>query len=263
MTEAAAPADGEIQLRRVRKVYASADGDVAALDGVDLSVRRGEFIAILGSSGCGKSTLLMIVAGLVPPTGGEVWFDGRRVTEPLTDLGIVFQRDLLLDWRTVIGNVVLQAEIRRLPLPPARAKAEALLAKVGLKGFEHRHPWELSGGMRQRVALCRALLHDATLLLLDEPFGALDALTREQMNLDLQRIWTEDRRTAVLVTHSIPEAIFLADRVVVMSPRPGRVVLDLEIDLPRPRTIDMRDGKPFADHQRRLREVLHGLGVFG
>jgi len=250
-----------VRLAAIRKVFGSAGGDVVALDGVDLEVAEQQFVAILGPSGCGKSTLLMITAGLIPPSVGSVTVGNVRVTKPLTDVGIVFQRDLLFDWRTVVGNVLLQAEIRRLDPAQARAKAMALLKQVGLEGFENSHTWELSGGMRQRVAICRALVHECSLLLLDEPFGALDALTRDQMNLDLQRIWATDKRTAILVTHSIAEALFLADRVVIMSPRPGRIVSDMTIDLPRPRTLEMRDSVEFSRYQREVRKTMERLGV--
>jgi len=250
-----------VRLAAIGKVFGSAGGDVVALDGVDLEVAERQFVAILGPSGCGKSTLLMITAGLIPPSVGSVTVGNVRVTKPLTDVGIVFQRDLLFDWRTVVGNVLLQAEIRRLDPAQARAKAMALLKQVGLEGFENSHTWELSGGMRQRVAICRALVHECSLLLLDEPFGALDALTRDQMNLDLQRIWATDKRTAILVTHSIAEALFLADRVVIMSPRPGRIVSDMTIDLPRPRTLEMRDSVEFSRYQREVRKTMERLGV--
>jgi NitT/TauT family transport system ATP-binding protein len=205
--------------------------------------------------------MLMIVGGLVGRSAGEVAVGGVAVTRPLTDIGIVFQRDLLFDWRTVLGNVMLQADIRGLDRRRAREKALALLDKVGLKGFEAHYPWQLSGGMRQRVAICRALLHDAGLLLLDEPFGALDALTRDQMNLDLQRLWLQERRTTILVTHSISEAVFLSDRVAVMSPRPGRIVQDVTVDLPRPRTLEMRDSPQFADYQREIRKSIEAMGI--
>jgi NitT/TauT family transport system ATP-binding protein len=250
-----------VTVRGLRKVYPSAQGEVMALSGVDLSVSGGTFVSIVGPSGCGKSTILMIVAGLVDRTAGEVVVGGLPVTRPLTDVGIVFQRDLLFDWRSVLGNVMLQADIRGLDKARARDKALALLEKVGLKGFEAHYPWQLSGGMRQRVAICRALLHDAGLLLLDEPFGALDALTRDQMNLDLQRLWLQERRTTILVTHSISEAVFLSDRVAVMSPRPGRIVEDVVIDLPRPRTLPMRESPPFACYQRRIRTAIEAMGV--
>jgi NitT/TauT family transport system ATP-binding protein len=250
-------------LSGVGKSFGARSSAVVALDAIDLSIARSEFLTLLGPSGCGKSTLLMIMAGLVAPSRGTVVVDGKPVTRPLTDIGIAFQQDLLFDWRTVLGNVMLQADIRGMDREKARSKAAQLLARVGLQGFEQRRPWELSGGMRQRVALCRALLHDARVLLLDEPFGALDALTRDQMNLDLQSLWWADRPTAVLVTHSISEAIFLSDRVVVLSPRPGRIVLETAIDLPRPRTIEMRDTVEFVTYQRRLRAAIENPGRQG
>ena len=251
----AGAADNQIEIKGLYKRFGAGDG-VVALEDVDLTVRRGEFVAILGPSGCGKSTLLMITAGLTPPSSGSIVVDGKKVTRPLTEVGIVFQRDLLFDWRTVLGNVMLQADIRGLDRNASREKALQLLETVGLRGFADRRPWELSGGMRQRVALCRALLHDASLLLLDEPFGALDAITRDQINLDLQKIWLATGCTAVMVTHSISEAIFLADRVVVMSPRPGRIAQDVTIDLPRPRTVEMRDTPRFAAYQATLRDAI-------
>jgi NitT/TauT family transport system ATP-binding protein len=197
----------------------------------------------------------------VAPSAGTVHVHGVPVTRPLTDVGIIFQRDLLFDWRTVLGNVMLQADVRGLDRRSAQARALELLDRVGLGEFAERHPWELSGGMRQRVAICRALLHDARLLLMDEPFGALDALTRDQMNLDLQGIWATERRAAILVTHSITEAVFLADRVVIMSPRPGRMVSEVTIGLPRPRTLDMRDTPEFMENARSIRRTIEGLGL--
>jgi NitT/TauT family transport system ATP-binding protein len=256
MAERAAAATPHVALRGVTKAYGSGADAVVALDDIALTVGRGEFLTILGPSGCGKSTLLMIIAGLEPATRGEVRVGDARVAAPLTDIGIVFQNDLLFDWRTVLGNVMLQADIRGLDRAAARTKALRLLERVGLADFADRRPWELSGGMRQRAALCRALLHDTALLLLDEPFGALDALTRDQMNLDLQTLWLAERPTAILVTHSISEAVFLSDRVVVLSPRPGRLAAEIAIDLPRPRTIDMRESAAFVHHQRELRMVI-------
>jgi NitT/TauT family transport system ATP-binding protein len=253
----------DVRISGVRKVYPSPQGEIVALDGVNLSVENGEFLSIVGQSGCGKSTLLMIIAGLIPLSAGEVRVGGHAVTEPLTDVGIVFQRDLLFDWRSVLGNVMLQAEIRGLDRNAAREKALDLLDKVGLKKFAAYFPWQLSGGMRQRVAICRALLHEAKLLLLDEPFGALDALTRDQMNLDLQRVWWSERRTAMLVTHSISEAIFLSDRVATMSGRPGRIVSEVDIKLPRPRSFEMRDSPEFADYFRRIRKSVEAMGHAG
>src|SRR5919198_1650165 len=192
------------------KVYATRDGPVRALDQVSLSEARGEFLSILGPSGCGKSTLLMIAAGLLPASSGAVTIDGKPVLGPRTDIGIVFQTPVLLEWRTALGNVMLQAEAKKLPRTAAERRARELLASVGLAGFEGKYPHELSGGMRQRVSLCRALIHNPNQLLMDEPFGALDALTRDQLNLDLQRIWNERRMTVLFITHSIAEAIFLS-----------------------------------------------------
>ncbi|MBV8167003.1 MAG: ABC transporter ATP-binding protein [Alphaproteobacteria bacterium] len=245
-----------ISLARLGKIYESRQGPVTALQDINLAIGRSEFISLIGPSGSGKSTLLMIVAGLVRSTQGDVLIAEKPVVAPVTDVGIVFQQDLLFDWRTVLGNVMLQADIRGLDKTAARAKAMTLLERVGLKGFEHRRPWELSGGMRQRAAICRALLHDASILLLDEPFGALDALTRDQMNLDLQELWLTDRPTAILVTHSISEAVFLSDRVIVLSARPGRIAAEVSIDLPRPRTIDMRDSADFVAYQHTLRTAI-------
>jgi NitT/TauT family transport system ATP-binding protein len=250
-----------IRARGIEKRYHSKAGDIVALEGVDVQVAPQEFVTILGPSGCGKSTLLMILAGLVPPSAGEVSIGGTKVIKPALDLGIVFQRDLLFDWRTVLGNITLQGDVRGLDSKKTRARAIELLDLVKLRDFADSYPWELSGGMRQRVAICRALVHDASLLLLDEPFGALDALTRDQMNLDLQEIWSVNRRTAVLVTHSIPEAIFLADRVLVMSPRPGRIVTEIKVDLPRPRTLAMQETSTFLIHLHEIRKTMEQLGV--
>ena len=245
-----------IALARVAKDYGRGKSAIPAVESITIDIARGEFLSILGPSGCGKSTLLMMIAGLVQPTGGTIEVEQRRVTKPLTDIGIAFQQDLLFDWRTVLGNVMVQADMRGLDRNTARQKAKTLLERVGLKGFENRHPWELSGGMRQRVAICRALLHGASILLMDEPFGALDALTREHMNMHLQNLWIADRPTAVMVTHSIPEAVFLSDRVIVLSPRPARFVYELAIELPRPRTPSMRDSSEFVRFQRKLREAI-------
>ena len=247
-----------ISVQSVGMRYGTAGQGVVALSNASFDVKTSEFVAILGPSGCGKSTLLMIIAGLVKPTEGGVSVQGVRVTRPMTDLGIVFQQDLLFDWRTVLGNVMLQADVRGLPKQAARQKAQRLLSQVGLEQFENHRPWELSGGMRQRVAICRALLPGAATLLLDEPFGALDALTRDKINLDLLDIWALEQPTTLLVTHSIAEAVFLSDRVLVMSPRPGTIVDDVVIDLPRPRTMAMRDTAHFADYQRRLRAAIGG-----
>jgi NitT/TauT family transport system ATP-binding protein len=252
-----------LQFHAVTKTFILGARQVIALQDISLEVHEQEFVSIVGPSGCGKSTLLLLTAGLMAPTAGRIVVGGRAVTDAITNVGIVFQRDVLFDWRTVLGNIMLQAEVRGLPRAPAAAKAAALIRKVGLTGFENAHPWQLSGGMRQRVAICRALLHDASLLLMDEPFGALDALTRDQMALDLLRIWSEDRRTALFITHDIAEAVFLSDRVLVMSPRPGRMVADLRIDLPRPRELDIRDDPDFIDYQKQIRKIFESLRVIG
>jgi NitT/TauT family transport system ATP-binding protein len=243
------------------KLYATRDGVVRALDRISISQPRGEFLSILGPSGCGKSTLLMIVAGLIPASSGLVAVDGNKVDRPRTSIGIVFQSPVLLEWRTALGNVLLQTEARRFNRRAAEERARALLASVGLSGFEDRYPHELSGGMRQRVSLCRALIHQPDHLLMDEPFGALDSLTRDQLGLDLQRLWMVQKMTVLFITHSIAEAVFLSDRVVVMSPRPGRIDEIIDIDLPRPRTLAMRETPQFADYSRRIMEIFLARGV--
>ena len=251
-----------ISLRDVNKTYAAKGGPVPALRGVSLDIADGEFVSIVGPSGCGKSTLMMIVAGLTPPDRGSVVeVRGRRVAGPQTDLGIVFQDPILLDWRSVIDNVLLQAEIRRLDMNSHRKRALELIEMVGLSGFEGRRPFELSGGMRQRTSICRALVHDPPLLLMDEPFGALDALTREQMTIDIQRIWMATRKTVLFITHSITEAVLLSDRVVVMSPRPGRIEEILTIDVGRPRRLDESGAQEYARYTTRIREIFRAQGV--
>jgi len=251
-----------IDIYQVGKSFAMRDGSsVLAVDKVQLEVGSHEFVSLLGPSGCGKSTLLSIIAGLLQATQGVVRIRGVPVSAPHTDIGIVFQNDLLLDWRTVLQNVLLQYEMRGRDPGPHVETAHRLLASVGLAGFESKYPWELSGGMRQRVSICRALIHDPPLLLMDEPFGALDALTREQMQLDLQRIWQNTRKTVVFVTHSISEAVFLSDRVVVMTPRPARIQQVLPIDLPRPRGLEVRDTERFSANVRAINLLFQEMGV--
>jgi len=250
-----------IESRGVRKTYRTREGDTETLKPLDFSIRAGEFVSVVGPSGCGKSTLMKMVAGLLPISGGELELAGKPVRGPQTDVGIVFQSALLLPWRRVIDNILLQAEIRNLPMAAARERAAALIEMAGLKGFEQKYPWQLSGGMQQRVAILRALLHDPSVLLMDEPFGALDAMTRERMNLELQRIWMTSRKTVLLITHSIPEAIFLSDRVFVMSERPGRIVEVCDIDLPRPRPLDVMGTEAFAAYARRLRAHFFAQGT--
>ncbi len=256
------PAGGFIAIESLNKTFVGQDGGaVVALDGVDLHIRRGEFVTIVGPSGCGKSTLLSVVAGLLEATGGEVRIDGTAVTGPYTDLGFVFQSDLLLDWRTVAGNVLLPCVMRGLDESAYASQAHELLGSVGLQGFEGKRPFELSGGMRQRVALCRALLLDPPMLLMDEPFGALDALTREQMQVDLQTIWQRSEKTVLFVTHSISEAVFLSDRVVVMTPRPGAIRAIVDIDLDRPRDFNVHDTPGFTRIVHEIRLMFQEMGV--
>ena len=250
-----------VEAAGLSKVYPTRQGPVRALHDVSLTVGRGEFVSLLGPSGCGKSTFLMLAAGLLAKSSGSLKVNGQEVTRPLTDVGIVFQSDVLLEWRTALANVMLQAEARGLDRQTSEDAARELLASVGLNGFERRFPYELSGGMRQRVAICRALLHDPPLLLMDEPFGALDALTRDQLTLDLQRLWNERRKTVLFITHSVGEAVFLSDRVVVMTPRPGRVDRVVAIALPRPRMLSLRDAPEFAAYTREILDLFLARGV--
>jgi NitT/TauT family transport system ATP-binding protein len=242
----------------VSMVFVRGDTSVHALDHISLEVRDGEFIAVVGPSGCGKSTLLKLVTGLRPPTGGRLLVYGREVTKPRGDVGIVFQSPVLLPWRTILENVALPIDVLKLDGARGRERARELLGLVGLAGFENSYPNELSGGMQQRAAIARALVYDAPLLLMDEPFGALDAMTREQMNLELQRIWSASGKTVVFITHSIPEAVFLADRVAVMSARPGRVLEVLENPSPRMRSLDDMLQPEFGMLVREIRKLLGG-----
>jgi len=238
----------------VSKTYTTLKGEVvSALQRVSLGVARREFVSVVGPSGCGKSTLLKIMAGLLPNSGGTVRVDGKPVDGPNTGVGIVFQHPLLLAWRTTAQNVMVPIEVLRLPRQPYEARCRALLESTGLAAFANSYPWELSGGMQQRVAICRALVYDPPILLLDEPFGALDAMTRDYMNLELLRIWNASGKTVLLITHSISEAVFLSDRVYVMSPRPGTIVDVVPVDLPRPRTLDMIAAPEFARCVGRIR----------
>ena len=248
-----------ISLRRVGMTYATASGSVEALRDITLTVGQGELVAIVGPSGCGKSTLLRLLAGLRPATTGEVRVAGERVTRPIASVGMVFQSPVLLKWRTIRDNVLLPAELSSLDARRYHARAGELLELVGLDGFSAKFPRELSGGMQQRASLCRALLLDPPLLLMDEPFGALDAMTRDEMNLELLRVWGEaggQRKTIVFVTHSIPEAVFLADRVVVMTPRPGRIARVFDVALARPRTVVTRAAPDFGALALAIHEQL-------
>ena len=249
-----------IRLHDVGKTYQTKSGIVEACADINLDIRQSEFVAIVGPSGCGKTTILKMVAGLTPYSSGTITIDGKVVDSPQTDVGIVFQDAIMLDWRDVLGNVMLQIDIRKMDRAVYEPIARNLLKATGLEGFEKKKPYELSGGMRQRVSICRALVHDPVMLMMDEPFGALDALTREQIAMDIQRLWMETRKTALHITHSIPEAVLLADRVVVMGPRPGRIVEIIDIDLPRPRRLD-RLPERFNDYSGRIREIFKSKGV--
>lgn len=225
-----------IVMENVSRTFEGKAGRVPALDGIDLSVGEHEFVAVIGRSGCGKSTLLRLIAGLLAPTGGRILVAGEPVTRPRRDVSMMFQRPALLPWRSVLGNVMLPIEVLGLDRRRYTARAHELLELVGLQGFAKRLPHELSGGMQQRVSLCRSLIQSPTVMLMDEPFSALDALTRTELSVELQRVWLEEARTVVFVTHSIEEAVVLADRVVVLTPRPGRLHKIVDIDIPRPRT---------------------------
>jgi len=245
----------------VSKVFRRGSIEVRALDQVDLEVGDGEFVAVLGPSGCGKSTLMRLIAGLVPATTGRIAIAGVPVQGPHTNLGIVFQAATLLDWRTVLGNVLLQLELRGLDPKAYESRAVALLNAVGLGDFTGAFPRELSGGMKQRAAIVRALVHDPKILLMDEPFGALDALTREQMRIDIEDLWLSSPKTVMFITHSIDEAVLLADRVVVMSPRPGRIERIVPIDLPRPRGLDGRRLPGFTEASDLITRIFLDRGV--
>ena len=236
-----------IEVHGLSKTYTAREELIAALDHLTFSVAPQEFVSLLGPSGCGKTTVLKIVAGLSAISSGSVKVEGRSVEGPHPDVGIVFQTPALMRWRTAIQNVMLPAEILRLDLRDFRQRANDLLELVGLKDFVNKLPNELSGGMQQRVSIARALIHDPSILLLDEPFSALDAMTRNQLNVELLRIWSERKKTSLLITHSIPEAVFLSDRVIVLSARPARVLEIVEISLPRPRTPEMRVSREFID----------------
>ena len=257
MSAATAQAALPIGVRGVSKSY---DG-IDALGEVTFDVAGGEFVALLGPSGCGKSTLLRLIGGLEEPDDGVVSIDGAPVRAPHPELGMAFQKDLLVPWRDVLSNVLLQADVRGIDRARLRDRARALLAQVGLDGFEHRRPAELSGGMRQRVAICRTLLHEPRLLLMDEPYAALDAMTRDQMALDLAAITASRSTTVVFVTHSIPEAVFLSDRILVMSARPGEIVADVTVELPRPRDLHVRRDPAFAACVEEVTGVFERLGV--
>ncbi len=251
-----------IDLQAIEKIYAARDGKpVQALAPVSLQVGTGEFMTIVGPSGCGKSTMLRLIAGLIPRTRGELLLRGQRISGPQRDMGIVFQTPVLFPWRTVLDNVLLPAEVLKLPVARSRARARELLEIVGLSDFAAKYPFELSGGMQQRVAIARSLVHEPSVVLMDEPFGALDAMTRDTMNLEIMRIWRQAGTTILFVTHSIPEAVFLGERVVVMTPRPGRIAEVITVDLPPDRNIDVVNTDRFGVYVRQVRAHFNAKGL--
>ena len=249
-----------VEATDVSKRYGGPKG-LLALDHVSVTVRDGQFVSLLGPSGSGKSTFLRCIAGLETVTSGRILVRGTEIKKPPPDFAMVFQRDVLLEWRSILDNLLLPIDFRGESRKPYLARAHELLNLFGLQGFEDSYPAQLSGGMRQRAAICRALLSDPQLLLMDEPFGALDALTRDQMNLELQRAWSMSGKTVLFVTHSIAEAVFLSDRIVVFSARPGRVALELDIDLPRPRRMAMREMPAFAHYCAEIRTLFNAMGL--
>ncbi|WP_137127288.1 ABC transporter ATP-binding protein [Roseomonas sp. HF4] len=264
------PAHPAVVFRAVEKWFSTRDAPVHALAATDLTVSEGEFLVLLGPSGCGKTTMLRMIGGLVAPTSGEIavegrdlWHNGQRQAQTLAELGMVFQDANLFPWLSVEQNIALPLELKGVPAAERLARARALTRLVGIQGFEARWPRELSGGMRQRAAIARALSYDPRILLMDEPFGALDAMTREAMNLELQRIWLETRKTVVLVTHSIAEAVFLGDRILLLSPRPGRVDMALEVPFARPRAPDLQSSAEFQAIVLRLRHRLNDMAQDG
>jgi NitT/TauT family transport system ATP-binding protein len=255
--------DALIEAHGIVKIYPTVSGEpVLALDHLDMAVREGEFVCLVGPSGCGKSTLLRLLAGLDRADAGAFTLANKRIDGPSAEVGVVFQQATLLPWLTVWQNVTVPLRVGGHRMDNRETAVRDLLRIAGLVGFENKYPYELSGGMQQRVAIVRALVRDPKLLLMDEPFGSLDALTREKMNAELQRIWLASRKTVVLITHSIDEAVFLGDRVIVMSARPGRIIRDIAVNLPRPRVAAETFGHP--DHVRIAREIrglLEGAGA--
>jgi NitT/TauT family transport system ATP-binding protein len=245
-----------LQARGLSAVFPDKNGGLQALDGISFSVSSRQFVCVLGPSGSGKSTLLRILGGLLPPTTGDVFFDGHQIKGPSRRVGLVFQDANLMPWRTVLENITLPLEVTQIAKGDARTQALKLVRLVGLEGFEDWMPRDLSGGMAQRVAIARALINDPDVLLLDEPFGALDALTRERMGMELLRIWRASFKTVIMVTHSISEALLLADRILVLTSRPGRIGLDMLVQLVRPRYEEIRYTKEFSELEQKLREVI-------
>ncbi len=250
-----------VEINSVTKIFGSGADAVHAFGPADLSVATGEFVSLLGPSGCGKSTLLLMIAGLMELTEGDIRVSGKVVDAPRTDIGIMFQDNTLVPWRSVRGNIELQLELRGLEPQDYGERIQDLVNSVHLEGFEERRPYELSGGMQQRAAFCQAMVHEPETVLLDEPLGKLDAMTREILRRDLQALWMQKKPTVVFVTHSIEEAVQLSNRVCVITPRPGRIERILDIDLPWPRDLAVRSTPEFTSHVREIQEIFHGYGV--
>jgi NitT/TauT family transport system ATP-binding protein len=250
-----------VEIDSVTKVFGRGADAVHALGPADLAVASGEFVSLLGPSGCGKSTLMLMIAGLLDATEGDIRVNGEPVEGPRTDIGIMFQDNTLVPWRSVQGNIELQLELRSLNPQSYAERIRDLVKSVHLEGFETRRPYELSGGMQQRAAFCQAMVHEPDTVLLDEPLGKLDALTRELIRADLQALWLQKRPTVVFVTHSIEEAVQLSNRVCVITPRPGRIARVLEIDLPWPRELAVKNSASFTAYIREIQEIFHGYGV--
>jgi NitT/TauT family transport system ATP-binding protein len=259
--ERSAPPTPYVSVSAVSKSYDSGKNAALVLNDITLDIAPGEFVAIVGPSGCGKSTLLKCIAGLQPVSAGRIMVKDELVLAPPDNMAIVFQRDVLLDWRTVLDNVLLMVEFRGLKRKDFVARAIQLLTTYGLGDYVNRYPWELSGGMRQRAAICRALIVDPELLLMDEPFGALDAMTRDDLNVELERLWFATRKTLLFITHGIDEAVYLADRVVVMARNPGRIAEIIDIDIPRPRSLSVRQTPEFGEYTTEIRRLFASLGV--
>jgi len=245
-----------VEVDGISKTYLTKSGSTCALDNISFNVYEDEFVSIIGPSGCGKSTLMKIIGGVLPSSKGKIRIDGEEIENTKAKIGIVFQKPILLNWRKIIDNVLLPIEILKLPVEDYRQKALDLLKLVKIEGFEDKYPHELSGGMQQRASISRALIFDPKLLLMDEPFGALDALTREVLNQELLRVWSEKKQTIIFITHNIAEAVYLSDRVIVMSPRPGKIANIYEIDIPRPRTLEMQASKEFGKYVIDIRKDL-------
>lgn len=250
-------------VENVSKVYQTAGGPLKAIEQTSFKIEPGEFVSVLGPSGCGKTTFLMVISGLIPCNEGQVFIGNQKIDKPYTDLGFVFQRDVLMDWRSVFSNVMLPVEIKKLkPVEKYEERAYELLKMAGLSGFENSLPCELSGGMRQRVSICRALVTDPPLLLMDEPFGALDALTREQMNDDLLKIWSKSGSMVLFITHNISEAVYLSDKIIIMSKRPGKILETLDLkELPRPRNMSTKELPAFNKHINTIRHIFVNQGI--